>query len=162
MANSLMNWDPFRELDDMQERMNQLVTRGLTGSSQWLTLPSTDIYEEGGRLVVETALPQFSEDEVDVQLNGDRLEIKAEHSTNNDNSTRNYLRRESSQASYYRSFVLPKDVAVESGSAHFENGVLKVTFDQQALPKPKKLALTTSSDKQLPKGDGAKDHSKSK
>lgn len=153
MTNSLMNWDPFRELDDMQERMNQLFSRGLTGAGQWFALPSTDIYEEDGKLVVETALPQFAPEEVDAQINGDRLEIKAEHNTNQEGKDRNYLRRESSQASYYRSFVLPKDVEVESGEAHYENGVLKVMFDHKELPKPKKLQLKAPGVKALPKGD---------
>lgn len=151
MTNSLMNWDPFRELDDMQDRMNRLFTRGLTGAGQWFALPATDIYEEDGRLVVETALPQFKEDEVDVQINGDRLEIKAEHGASTKDSGRNYLRRESTEASYYRSFVLPKDVDTESGDAHFENGVLRVSFKRQELPQPKKLTLTSGEKKALPK-----------
>lgn len=149
MTNSLMNWDPFRELDDMQERMNRLATRGLTSAGQWLAVPATDIYEEDNRLVVETALPQFKESEVDVQINGDRLEIKAEHSQ--ESSGRNYLRRESSQASYYRSFVLPKDVDAESGQASFSGGVLRIEFDRQELPQPKKLKLTAGAAKALPK-----------
>lgn len=152
MTNSLTNWDPFRELDDMQDRMNQLLTRGLTGAGQWLAVPATDIYEEDGRLVVETALPQFTADEVDAQMNGDRLEIKAEHHTDTKRKDRSYLRRETSQASYYRSFVLPKDVDADSGAAHFENGVLKVTFDHKELPKPKKLTLSGGEKKPLPKG----------
>lgn len=145
MTNSLMTWDPFRELDDMQERMNRLMGRSILGqaSSAWGTLPTTDIYEEGGQLTIETALPHFKESEVDVQINGDRLEIKAEHSTQDEQSTRNYLRRESAQSSYYRQFALPKDIEIESADAHFENGVLKVTFDRKELPQPKKLALSS-------------------
>ncbi|QQR52692.1 Hsp20/alpha crystallin family protein [bacterium] len=151
MTNALLNWDPFRELDDMQERMSRLATRGLTNAGQWLTVPATDIYEEDGRLVVETALPQFKESEVDVQINGDRLEIKAEHSQ--ESHSRNYLRRESSQASYYRSFVLPKDVDAESGQADFADGVLKISFERRELPQPKKLKLASSAKKSLTKGD---------
>ncbi len=141
MANSLTTWDPFRELDDMQDRMNRLFSRSLTGGTQWASLPSTDIYEEDGKLVVEAALPHFKEDEADAQIDGDRLEIKAEHSSEDEKKGRNYLRRESQSTSYYRQFVLPKDVAAGSANAHFEDGVLKVTFDRKELPKPKKLAL---------------------
>lgn len=155
MTNSLMNWDPFRELDDMQERMNRLMARGLTANGQWFMVPTTDIYEEDGKLVMETALPQFAEEDVDVQINGDRLEIKAEHHIADEKKQRNYLRRESSQASYYRSFVLPKDINTDSGSAHYENGVLKITFERQELPKPKKLALKSGAGKAL--SQGAKD-----
>lgn len=144
MANSLINWDPFRELDDMQDRMNRLFSRSLSGgTAQWASLPSTDIYEEGGKLVVETALPHFKEDEVDVQIDGDRLEIKAEHKAEDEKKDRNYLRRESQSTSFYRQFVLPKDVETDNADARFENGVLKVSFDRKELPQPKKLALSS-------------------
>jgi HSP20 family protein len=147
MANSLITWDPFRELDDMTDRMNRVLTRGLTGAAQWAALPATDIYEEDGKMVIETALPQFKDNEVDVQINQDRLEIKAEHSTENESKERNYLRRESSQSSYYRAFALPADLDVEGAQARFENGVLKVDFPKKNLPQPKKLEL--KSGKQL-------------
>jgi HSP20 family protein len=145
MNNSLINWDPFRELDEMHDSMNRLLSRSLSGATAFAGLvPATDIYEQDGKLVIETALPSFREDEVDIQISGDRLEVKAEHLAENDRQDRNYLRRESSSASYYRQFALPKDIDVDSGDAHFENGVLTVIFDRKELPQPKKLSLGSS------------------
>jgi HSP20 family protein len=112
-------------------------------------IPATDIYEEGGQLTIETALPNFKDDEVDVQINQDRLEIKAEHKAGDERKDRNYLRRESSQTSYYRQFLLPQDVNADSAAAKFENGVLRVSFDRKELPQPKKLALTGGDAKKI-------------
>lgn len=140
MANSLINWDPFRELDEMHDQMTRLFNRSLSGTGV-ASLPATDIYEEDGKLSFETALPQFKKDEVDVQIDGDRLEIKAEHKAENERKERNYLRRESQTASYYRQFALPKDINVDSADAKYEDGVLRVTFDRKELPQPKKLSL---------------------
>jgi HSP20 family protein len=136
-----MNWDPFSELDDMQNLMSRIFNRTLSSGMVFGNLPATDIYEEEGRLKFETALPQFKEDEVDVQINGDRLEIKAEHKSENEHKDRNYLRRESQAASYYRQFVLPKDVDSDTADAKFDNGVLKVSFERKELPQPKKLSI---------------------
>jgi HSP20 family protein len=143
MTNELRSWDPFRDFEDMTDRMNRLMGRSLMGAlpASWTNLPATDVYEEGGKLHIETALPTFKEDEVDVQINRGQLEIKAEHKAEDENSGRNYLRRESQQSSYYRQFTLPEDVDADTGNAAFENGVLKVTFDRKELPQPKKLAL---------------------
>jgi HSP20 family protein len=144
MANSLITWDPFRELDDMTERMNRLFSRSLAGVGPGLpAMPATDIYEEGDKLVIETALPNFKDDEVDVQINQDRLEIKAEHKSDNERKDRNYLRRESAQTSYYRQFMLPQDINADSAEAKFENGILHVSFDRRELPQPKRLQLTS-------------------
>lgn len=143
MANELMNWDPFREFDDMADRMNRLMGRSLVGAlpSSWTSLPTTDIYEEDGKLHIETALPTFKQDEVDVQINQERLEIKAEHKAESEKKDRNYLRRESQQSSYYRQFALPQDVDADSAKASFDDGILKVVFDRKELPQPKKLTL---------------------
>jgi HSP20 family protein len=139
MNNSLTNWDPFRELDEMQQRVNRLFGQALQGG-QWLT-PPTDVYEENGKLVMEAALPNFRDDEVQVEVNQNRLEIKAEHGEQSERKDRTYLRRESSQASYYRQFALPEDVEADSADAKFENGVLTITFDRKELPRPKRLEL---------------------
>lgn len=146
MTNSLMNWDPFRELDDMQERMSRLFNRS-AGQLGFGNLYATDIYEQDGRLIIETGLPNFKDDEVNVQINQDRLEIKAEHKSENEQKERNYLRRESSQASYYRQFLLPGDVDTDKADAKFENGILTVSFDKKELPQPKRLELGTGKSK---------------
>lgn len=141
--NALINWDPFGELDEMQNRMNRLLNRSLSGQALGTGF-TTDIYEEDGKLVLETALPNFKEDEVEVNINQDRLEIKAEHQDKTEDKQRNYLRRESTHSSYYRQFGLPKDVDADSGQASFEGGVLKVSFDKKELPQPKRLQLSGS------------------
>jgi HSP20 family protein len=147
--NELMNWDPFQELDSMQDRMMRLFNRAWSG--QMFSAPATDVYEEDGKLVLETALPNFKDEEVEVNLNQDRLEIKAEHKEDSESKDRNYLRRESSVQSYYRQFALPKDVDGDSGNASFEDGVLRVSFDRKELPQPKKLELKKGSGpKELP------------
>jgi HSP20 family protein len=138
-----MNWDPFRELDDMQQRMSQLFGQ-VAGSGQWLT-PATDVYEQGGKLVMETALPNFRDKDVQVEVNAGRLEIKAEHRDEQEHKDRNYLRRESSRASYYRQFALPEDVEADSAEARFDHGVLTITFDRKELPQPKRLQLQSGA-----------------
>ena len=145
MTNSLISWDPFRELDEVHDQMSRLFSRSLSGGVGLANLPATDIYEEDGKLYVETALPSFKENEVDVQIDGDRLEIKAEHNSANEEKERNYLRRESQTASFYRQFTLPKDVEMDSADARFEGGMLRVGFKRRELPQPKKLALGTGN-----------------
>jgi HSP20 family protein len=149
---SIINWDPFRELDDMQERMSRLLGSTL-GSGVMTASPATDIYEEDGKLVVEASLPNFKDEEVEVNVDRNRLEIKAEHSEEKEDKNRNYLRRESRATSYYRQFALPEDVDADSANARFENGQLRVVFDRKELPKPKRLQLNGGSSKSLGSGN---------
>jgi len=73
------------------------------------SLPGTD------QRVREDLIPEHLAAEVNLQ--GGRLEVKAEHSDSSESGKRNYLRRESSTASYYRVFQLPETVDADNARA---------------------------------------------
>ena len=143
--NQLTNWDPFRELDAMHERINRLFDDSMR-SSRILnsSVGSTDIYEEDGNVVVETSLPRFKKDEVELDIHDGRLEIKAQHKDeqSDEDKKRNYIRRESSYQSYYRQIALPKGADLDHAKADMHDGVLKITVPMKELPKPKKLQIS--------------------
>jgi len=144
MANPRLNWDPLRDIDEVTDRINRLFNRNLAGetdTSRW-GIPATDVYEENNHLVIEVFLPNFQENEVDVRINQNRLEIRAEQRAENERRDRNYLRRETQAASFYREFVLPDDINIDSGAAEFRDGVLRITFNRrQGGTEPRHLAL---------------------
>lgn len=53
--------------------------------------------------------------------------------------------RESS-TSYYRRIELPEMADEEGVTAHFENGVLRVTVPYKALPSPRKVAISSGGE----------------
>ncbi len=142
-------WDPFRELDQLHDRMNRLFEEGSVNvRNVTSSVGSTDIYEEGGKVVVETALPRFEKDDVELNVHEGRLEIKAIHKNERERKDRTYLRRESSLQSFYRMVQLPKGADGDNIAADFTNGVLKVTIPMKELPKPKKVAIASGDKKE--------------
>jgi HSP20 family protein len=138
---ALVRWDPFAELDSLQNQLDNWPSVAASQHSLQLA-PVTDIFtEDDKQLTVEVHLPNFTDREVDMDVHERTLTIKAEHhEKEEDKKKRHYLVRESSQ-SFYRSISLPKHADEDNIKAHFNDGVLKVTVPFKELPKPKKIAI---------------------
>lgn len=137
---ALVQWDPFRELNSLHDQMNGLFNQAFGPSASQL-LPVTDVYSQDDKaLVVEVHLPNFSEADIDVDVQDNSLIISAEHQDKTEEKGRKYLVRESS-SSFYRRVALPKQADQDAVKAHFDKGVLKVTVPFKELPKPKKVAI---------------------
>ncbi len=137
MANKLALWDPFKELEKLEESFFAPL-----GTQATLFAPATDVYvEDDKQLVVEAHLPGLSEKDVEVSVHEGVLEIRAEKTEKEEKKgKRKYIRRESA-TSYFRRIALPDNADESKISAHFEDGMLKVTVPFKALPKPKKIAV---------------------
>lgn len=145
MKSPLTRWDPFAELNTLHEQVNSLFNDTFGGISSGNQLaPVTDVYSNDKELSIETHLPNFKEDEIQVEQHDNELEIKAEHEEKEEGKDRNYLLRES-VSRYYRRFSLPKNCDAEQIQAKFENGVLRVTVPYKELPAPKRIAISAGS-----------------
>ncbi len=98
----------------------------------------TDIADKGDRYELEAELPGFQKEDIHLDLEGDLLTIRAEHTENKeekDDQTR-YIRRERRYGSFSRSFDV-SGIQTEQIAASYENGVLKLTLPKsQPAPVP--------------------------
>ena len=71
----LVKFDPFAELSTLQRQFF---------GDDWMTpfkgvnIPTTDVYTKDNTMVVEAHLPNFEQDDVSIQVDGDALVISAE------------------------------------------------------------------------------------
>jgi HSP20 family protein len=134
----LRSWDPWQTLHELQRDMSQLWERAWPGRSAlapWpmpemteaeAWLPSTDVYEKDGQLVVKADLPGMKRDDVSVEIiNGD-LQVKGERRHEEEVRREDYYRSERSYGSFFRRIPLPADVKADDIQARFDNGVLEV------------------------------------
>jgi HSP20 family protein len=144
MSNNLTKWDPFAELQSLQ---NQFF------GDDWLTpfktvkLATTDVYmDKDKELVVEAHMPNFSEKDVDISLDGNALVISAEKHEKEEDKNKKYVIRESS-SSFYRRIQLPKHADQDSIKADMKDGILTVRVPFKELPKPKKISISAKGKK---------------
>lgn len=136
--NKLVRYDPFAELNALQKQFL---------GDDWLTpfkgvnIPTTDVYTKDNELRVEAHLPNFNQEDVDIQVNDGALTIQAERHEKEEDKSKKYVVRESS-SSFYRRIQLPERANTDKIDAHLEDGVLSVTVPLTPLPEPKKIAVS--------------------
>lgn len=147
--NTLTKWnpfqlnriDPFREIEDIERRLESLFDRTPFGRAredslvrgQWW--PSVDIAETDKEYVVKADLPEVNRADVKVSFREGVLEISGERKEEKEETSRRLHRTERAYGSFVRSFTLPSGAEGEKAKADFHHGVLCVK-----IPKSEKSA----------------------
>lgn len=92
-----------------------------------------DVTENEKEIVVRAELPGFEENELDVQLNGDVLTIRAEKEQRDDQLEE--------YRSFYRSITLPPGINAENVQAIHRNGVLELHIPRAEGAQPKRINI---------------------
>jgi len=140
---NLVRWDPFAELSALQK---QFFGDDFMSPLKGVNIPTTDVFTKDNRLQVEAHLPNFEQDDVNIQVENNALVISAERHEKEEDKDKKYVVRESS-SSFYRRIALPERADTDKIEAHLDDGVLKVSVPLTPLPEPKKIAIAASNKK---------------
>ena len=143
--NGLTKWNPFRELEDIQNRLSSLFgrtpMRGLGEEaitvSEWT--PLVDISEDDKEYLIKAELPEVKKEDVKVTVENGVLTITGERKFEKAEKGKKYHRVERAYGSFLRSFTLPEGAAGDKINAEFKDGVLKVHLAKSAEAKPKSI-----------------------
>lgn len=141
--NKLVRFDPFSELSALQK---QFFGDDVVSSFKGVNIPTTDVYTKDNQLIVEAHLPNFQQDDVDIQVENGALTISAERHEREEDKDKKYVVRESS-SSFYRRIQLPERADSDKVEAHLDDGMLKVVVPLTPLPEPKKIAISSKANK---------------
>lgn len=139
----LIKYDPFAELHALQR---QFFGDDWTSTLKGVNIPTTDVYTADDKLTVEAHLPNFQEENIDIQIDSGVLIINAERHEKDEDKKKKYVVRESS-SSFYRRIQLPERADTENIEADLSDGILKVTVPLTPLPEPKKISVKSSKTK---------------
>lgn len=142
---ALMKWNPFRELEDMQNRLSSFFgrtpVRGLGEESMTVSewTPLVDITEDEKEYLIKAELPEVKKEDVKVTVENGVLTITGERKFEKEEKDKKYHRIERAYGSFMRSFTLPDAAPGDKVSAEFKDGVLKVHLPKSAEAKPKAI-----------------------
>ena len=105
-------------------------------------IPSVDILEKDGNLILRAELPGMTEKQIELKLEGNTLTLKGERKMENEDKKSNYHRIESYYGSFTRSFRLPDTVNPEKINAEYKNGVLTITIPQKPEVRPREIPVS--------------------
>lgn len=149
---SLVRWDPFRELEEMSNRLNKVFNREaptipptrreLMTTADWT--PLVDIKETPEEFIIKAELPEMSKEEVKVFVKDGLLTISGERKLEKEEKGKKFHRIERSYGSFMRSFTLPEDVDEKKLVASYKDGVLDVHLPKSPMEKPRAIEVKVS------------------
>lgn len=147
---SVVRWDPFRELEEMSERLNRVFgrtapARTAEGGKDAITVfdwaPRVDIVETPEEYQIKAELPEVKSEDVKVTVENGVLRIQGERKQEKEDKGKKYHRIERSYGSFLRTFGLPDDVEEAAVRAEFKDGILNVRLHKAAKAKPKAIEV---------------------
>lgn len=112
--------------------------------------PRIESYLEDGLLHIKADLPGVDPEDVQIDLDGNRLTLKGERKAGReDKNTNGYFHRELSYGAFSRSFVLPKGIDADKIAATAKNGTLEVTVPIPEAAAPKRVTVQVKADPDL-------------
>ena len=129
------------EMDDVFE--NFFGDVGFLSQSSDL-VPSLDVSETEQAVQVETDLPGFKAEEVDIEVNDNYLTISGRHSEEHEEDEgtgRKYHRMERRSGTFSRSVLLPCAVNQNAVEAELKDGVLTITLPKAEEARKHKITV---------------------
>ena len=132
---NLVKWDPFKELEDMSNRLNRIfgrpsvrteTGREMLAVADWT--PSADVSETDAAYLIKAEIPGVNKEDVKVTVQDGTLTLQGERKMEKEEKGKKFHRIERSYGSFLRSFRIPEDADENSVKAEFKDGILNVTI----------------------------------
>ena len=141
---NIIKWNPFRELDEMQARLNRMMGEPARlddpfAFADWA--PAVDIQENEKEFLVKADLPDVKKEDLKIELQDGMLSIAGERKHETEEQGKKFHRVERQYGQFMRRFSLPSDVDAGKVQADFNNGVLNVRLPKASNVKPKSVAI---------------------
>ncbi len=151
---TLTTWNPFREMDEVQNRLSTFFGGFPTFPIRYSRYPKNgeslklpdwsplmDIIEDDHEYVFKADLPEMRKDDVKVTIENGMLSISGERRAEKEEKKRKFHRLERFFGRFERTFTVPEDADAPKIMAEFHDGVLQVHLPKRAMPKPKPIEV---------------------
>lgn len=147
---AIVRWDPFRELQDMSDRLNRMIANPASGGSvgqgkEVMTVadwtPTVDISETEAEYAIKAELPEVKREDVKVTVEDGVLTIQGERKQEKEEKGKKYHRVERSYGRFVRTFTLPDTVDEGKVKAEYADGVLHLHLPKSEKAKPKQIEV---------------------
>lgn len=141
-------WQPFREVETLQNEMNKLFDFSLgrwpvrsTGLMEGAWNPSVDVFESKDNIMVKADIPGMKKEDIEISIHGDTLIIKGEKKEETESKEKDYVKTERFYGSFNRALTLPSEVDETKGKASYKDGVLEMTLPKKEEKKPRQIKV---------------------
>jgi len=150
---SMRPFDIWSEMDRMFENFRTdfddlfwpwgSTTQPLYGLNERRT-PPMDVADLGDHFEMHLEMPGIPKEDINIEVTENSIEVSAKHEEKKEDKNKNWLRRERSSVSFYRTLELPEELKTENVDAEFRDGVLTIKLPKvkpKPEQKPKKIKI---------------------
>ena len=155
---AIARWNSFDLLPGAQEEPSRFLRRNPAqqygvgtrfAGGRWV--PTVDIFEREGLLVVEVEIPGVDPGDIDVSIDAETLRIRAVREVDREITEDSYYLVERATGVFQRSIRLPSEVDADRAKASYENGLLTVTVPKAASRNPGRVSIEIETGKEKKK-----------
>jgi HSP20 family protein len=144
---NIVKWNPFRELEDIQTRLNRVFNEAPLRRTDddglffadWA--PPVDIQETDKEYLIKAELPEVKKENVKVEMLDGVLTIEGERTQEKEEKGKKFHKVERAYGKFVRQFTLPTEVEAAKVQAEFKDGMLNVHLPKSAAAKPKMIEV---------------------
>jgi HSP20 family protein len=132
-----------RDIDSMYDRFFEpdFLPSTLFGKGKWG--PKLDVSEGRKDIIVKAEIPGIEAKDLDVSIDGRRLNIRGEKKQEQTEEEETYYSVESSYGYFNRTIELPAEVDPNKVDASYKKGILKIKLRKTKSSETKRITLTT-------------------
>jgi len=140
---NIVKWNPLRELEDMQMRLNRFFTEVPRSERPFFAdwAPAVDIQETPKEYVLKADLPEVKKEDVKVALENGILTVEGERHQEKEETGKKFHRVERAYGKFVRRFEMPTEIDGGTAQADFKEGVLTVRLPKTVAARPKTIEL---------------------
>lgn len=141
-------WDPFQIMREMLnlEPAPQLLPELLRGTERMgAYVPAFDVWETKDAYVFKVDVPGFREQDIDIQIAGNRLTLSGKREAEQVSESDTYYCSERSSGTFTRTFTLPEGINPDQVRADLKDGILTVNVPKTAEHQPKRITVQGST-----------------
>jgi HSP20 family protein len=141
---NLTRWEPFSDLLSIRKQMDDIFdaffSRPIANGDSW-NMPLVDMYQTDDDVMVKATLPGVEAKDLDIQVTGEALTIRAEVMQEEEAKDKRYHLREQRYRSFARTLPLPVPVVADKAEAEMKNGMLTLRLPKAEEVKPKSITV---------------------
>ncbi|BCB88248.1 Hsp20/alpha crystallin family protein [Phytohabitans suffuscus] len=134
-------WDPFRDLEDVYERVGQLMD-AFGGPGRAMPAPLADLEETDDAYIVDIDLPNVRRQDVDLEMRDNVLRVSGEYKERRRSGMVRRRNRRSGPFEY--AIALPGDADPENVNATLFDGTLTARVGRSSASRPRRIEVKGS------------------
>ena len=135
------SWDAFHDLEREVDRLLQSVNITFQGLRFGRQYPPVNLYELSEEYLIMAEVPGVRSEDLELTITSGVLSMKGRNADPVGAAEERFRRQERPRGVWQRSISIPDRVNVESLSAEFTDGILKIHLPKAEETKPRQIPV---------------------